>query len=227
MENDIKIQEYASNTINYFRKNYISDGLEINYQLLEGNKIKFKIPKDEYNKITQKLKEDKFDFEVIPSDRKMELEFPQHNGSRLLKSKFFHFDVYFVELAALKNVENIINKTELNIKNWSDFFDMIDPEYRNLFIHIINGIPIATHKNEYNKIIAKKFYWLDPKDGLFEKKEKLINDEWKVTYQLVTTNLHQIFRMFFKFFDEIPLNELADFNKFKEIIMNTKYKTYI
>ena len=35
MENDIKIQEYASNTINYFRKNYISDGLEINYQLLE------------------------------------------------------------------------------------------------------------------------------------------------------------------------------------------------
>ena len=60
-----------------------------------------------------------------------------------------------------------------------------------------------------------------------EKKEKLINDEWKVTYQLVTTNLHQIFRMFFKFFDEIPLNELADFNKFKEIIMNTKYKTYI
>jgi hypothetical protein len=104
---------------------------------------------------------------------------------------------------------------------------MIDPEYRNLFIHIINGIPIATHKNEYNKIIAKKFYWLDPKDGLFEKKEKLVNDEWKVTYQLVTTNLHQIFRMFFKFFDEIPLNELADFNKFKEIIMNTKYKTYI
>ena len=105
MENDIKIQEYASNTINYFRKNYISDGLEINYQLLEGNKIKFKIPKDEYNKITQKLKEDKFDFEVIPSDRKMELEFPQHNGSRLLKSKFFHFDVYFVGIEIKKDKE--------------------------------------------------------------------------------------------------------------------------
>lgn len=223
----VDTKEYAEHTINYFRKNYVSDGLEINYQLINDDTIKFKIPKDEYNAITQKLKEDDFDFEVIPSDRKMELEFPMHNGKKLLKTKNFHFDVFFVETAALKNVENIQSKADLNIKNWSDFFDMIDPEYRNLLIHIINGIPIATHKNEYNKVIAKKIYWLDPKDGLFEKKEKLINEEWKVTYQLVTSNLHQVFRMFFKFFEEVPLNELADFEKFKSIVSNTKYKTYL
>ena len=121
MENDIKIQEYASNTINYFRKNYISDGLEINYQLLEGNKIKFKIPKDEYNKITQKLKEDKFDFEVIPSDRKMELEFPQHNGSRLLKSKFFHFFFYvifiYISLFFLCYITSMSSTSKINVEN--------------------------------------------------------------------------------------------------------------
>jgi hypothetical protein len=216
----------VEHTINYFRKNYISDGLEINYQLVGSEKLKFKIPKNEYGLITQKLKADNIDFEVIPSDRKMELEFQQYDGFQLL-TKTFKMDIYFVEYAALKNVENIHNSTDLNIKNWSDFFDLIDPEYRNLLLHIINGVPIATHKNEYNKVISKKVYWIDPKDGLFEKKEKLVNDEWKVTYQLVTNNLHQIFKMFFKYFDEIPFNELADFEKFKEIVANTKYKTYL
>ncbi len=214
-------------TINYFRKNYITSGVEINYQLIDNKKLKFKIPKEEYNNITQKLKIDNFDFEVVPSDRKMILIFPIHNGTQLSTLEFLTFDIYFVEHAALKNVENIKNKDDLNIKNWSDFFEIIDPEYRNLIIHIVTGLPIATHKNEYNKVIAKKAYWLDPKDGLFEKKEKLVNDEWKVTYQLVTTNIHQVFRMFFKYFDEPSLNELADFNKFKEIVEKTKYKTYL
>jgi hypothetical protein len=59
------------------------------------------------------------------------------------------------------------------------------------------------------KVIAKKIYWLDPKDGLMEKKEKLVNDEWKVTYQHVTSNVHQVFKMFFKYFEETPLNDLA------------------
>lgn len=219
--------ENIEHTINYFRKNYINNGVEINYQLIDDTTLKFKIPKDEYNSITQKLKSDDFDFEVVPSDRKMILTFPSHDGHKLSTINFLKFDIYFVEYAALKNVENIKNKEDLNIKNWSDFFDTIDPEYRNLLTHIINGLPIATHKNEYNKVIAKKAYWIDPKDGLFEKKEKLINDEWKVTYQLVTPNIHQVFRMFFKYFDETPLNELSDFNKFKEIVSNTKYKTYL
>lgn len=219
--------EYVEHTINYFRKNYINVGVEINYQLVSADRLKFKIPKNEYNDLTQKLKHDAVDFEVIPSDRKMELEFPQHNGKKLLKTKFFKMDIYFVEDAALKNVENIKNDTDRNIKNWTDFFESIEPEYRNLMIHIINGIPIATHKNEYNKVISKKVYWIDPKDGLFEKKEKLVNEEWKVTYQLITNNLYQVFRMFFKYFDEVPLNDLANFDKFKEIISNTKYKIYL
>lgn len=223
----IDITKYVEHTINYFRKHYITAGVEINYQLISDDKLKFKIPKEEYNSLTQKLKEDNINFEVIPSDRKMELEFSQHNGKKLLKTKTFKIDIYFVEQAALKNVENILNSKDLNIKNWTDFFDSIDPEYRNLLIQIINGIPIATHKNEYNKVISKKIYWLDPKDGLFEKKEKLINDEWKITYKFVTNNLHQVFRMFFKHFDTTPFNKLADFSLFKEIVNNTKYKTYI
>lgn len=222
-----EVKDYAEHTINYFRKQYVTDGVEINYQLIGEDKLKFKIPKNEYNSLTQKLKNDEIDFEVIPSDRKMELEFPQHNGKKLLKTKHFKMDIYFVELAALKNVENIENAKDLNIKNWSDFFDTIDPEYRNLLIHIVNGIPLATHKNEFNKVISKKVYWIDPKDGLFEKKEKLVNDEWKVTYQLITNNVYQVFRMFFKYFEEPTLEELANFNLFKEIVGNTKYKTYL
>ena len=198
MEIDEKIKKNVEHTINYFRKHYISDGLEINYQLINNEKLKFKIPKDEYNSLTQKLKDDNIDFEVIPSDRKMELEFHQHNGKKLLKTKIFKMDIFFVEQAALKNVENIVNAKDLNIKTWSDFFEIIDPEYRNLLIHIINGVPIAVHKNEYNKVISKKMYWIDPKDGLFEKKEKLINEEWKVTYKPITSNLRHVFKMFFK-----------------------------
>lgn len=224
---DEKVKEYAENTIVYFRKNYIPAETEINYQLLDDNTIKFKIPKDTYNFMTAELKNDNFDFEVIPQDRKMELKFPQHNGQKLLKTKYFDFQIYFVDVAALKTVESITDKAELNIKTWSDFFEQIDPEYRNLFIKIINGIPIATHKNEYNKVISKKAYWLDPKDGLFEKKEKLVNEEWRITYQIVTTNLYQVFRMFFKYFEDTPLHDLADFNKFKEIVSQSKYKTYL
>jgi len=223
----VNIKKYAEHTINYFRKNYITKGLEINYQLIDNNKLKFKIPKEEYDSLTKKLKEDDIKFEVIPSERKMELEFRQHNGRKLLKTKTFNMDVYFVDKAALKNVENILNAKDLNIKNWSDFFEMIEPEYRNLLIQIINGIPLATHKNEYNKVISKKIYWIDPKDGLFEKKEKLVNDEWKITYKLVTNNLHQIFRMFFKHFEKTPFNELADFDFFKNLVNKTKYKTYL
>jgi hypothetical protein len=223
----VDIKEYAENTITYFRKNYIPEGVEINYKLIDDSTIKFKIPKDHYNFMTAELEKDDFDFEINPADRKMELKFPQHNGQRLLKTKHFDFDVYFVDEAALKTVESITDKAELNIKNWSDFFEQIDPEYRNLFINIVNGIPIATHKNEYNKVISKKAYWLDPQNGLFEKKEKLVNEEWRITYQPVTTNLYQVFRMFFKYFEDAPLNELADFNLFKEIVGNTKYKTYL
>lgn len=223
----IDVKEYAENTITYFRTNYIPEGTEINYQLIDDETIKFKIPKDHYNHMTAELEKDDFDFEVIPQDRKMELKFPQHNGKRLLKTKHFNFEVFFVDEAALKTVESIKDKTELNIKNWGDFFEQIEPEYRNLFIQIINGIPIATHKNEYNKVISKKFYWLDPQNGLFEKKEKLVNEEWRITYQPVTTNLYQVFRMFFKYFEDTELNELADFNLFKEIVSQTKYKTYL
>jgi hypothetical protein len=222
-----EVKEYAEHTINYFRKHYVTDGLEINYQLIGDDKLKFKIPKDEYNTLTQKLKVDNIDFEVIPSDRKMELDFPQHNGKKLLKTKFFKIEIYFVEQAALKTVENIKNARDLNIKTWSEFFDSIDPEYRNLLIKIVNGIPIATHKNEYNQVISKKFYWIDTKDGLYEKKEKLVNEEWKVTYQFISNNVYQIFRMFFKFFEEPSLGELANFDKFKEIVSNTKYKSHL
>jgi hypothetical protein len=222
-----EISECVLHTINYFRKNYITQGIEINYQMIDDQTIKFKIPKSEYNNITQKLKNDNIDFQVIPTDRKMELLFPQHSGKKLLKTKFLTFNIYFVEFAALKNVENIKNSKEMDIKNWSDFFDTIDPEYRNLLLHIINGIPIATHKNEYNKVVSKKIYWIDPKDGLFEKKEKFVNDEWVISYHLITNNLYHVFRMFFKYFDEPELKELVDFEKFKNIISNTKYKIHL
>lgn len=223
----IDINKYAEHTINYFRKHYVTDGVEINYQLIGTDTIKFKIPKEEYNSITQKLEADEIDFEVIPTDRKMVLVFQQHNGKKLLKTKVFHLDIFFVEYAALRNVENIKNVNDLNIKNWTDFFELIDPEYRNLITRIVNGIPIATHKNEYNKVISKKIYWIDPINGLYEKKEKLINDEWKVTYQHVTNNLHQVFRMFFKYFEDTTLNELTDFDTFKQIVSKTKYKLYL
>jgi len=224
---DEKIKQNIEHTINYFRKNYVGVEIEINYQMIDSDTIKFKIPKDEYNKITQKLKLDDIAFVVNPQDRKMELVHPQHNGSKLLKTKSFNFEIYFVDPAALKNVENIKNKEELHIKNWSEFFETIDPEYRNIFIKIINGIPIATHKNEYNKIISKKAYWLDPKSGLFEKKEKFQNDEWVITYQPITSNLFQVFRMFFKYFEEDTMNELADYEKFKTIVSNSKYKVFL
>lgn len=223
----VDIKAYAEHTINYFRKHYISNGLEINYRLVDDGKIKFKIPKDEYNALTQKLENDDIDFEVIPSERKMELKFPRHNGQKLLKTKPFNIGIYFVEPAALKTLENIENATELNIKNWSDFFESIDPEYRNLITKIVNSIHIASLRNEHNKVISKKTYWIDPIDGLMERKEKFVKDEWKITYKHVTNNLYQVYRMFFRFFEEIPLNELADFELFKKIIGTTKYKTHL
>ena len=134
---DEELINYVEHTINYFRKNYITDGLEVNYQFLDDQTLKFKIPKDEYNTLTQKLKDDDIDFEVVPSERKMELVFQCHNGKKLLKTKKIDMCIYFVDPAALKNVENITNTDHLNIKNWSDFFESIDPEYRNMFIKII------------------------------------------------------------------------------------------
>lgn len=226
-EIDAKVKEYAENTIGYFREQYIGKGIEINYELLDENTIKFKIPKDLYNDMTADLEKNKFDFEIIPQERKMELKFPRFNGKKLLKTKPFDFIVFFVDKAALKTVESIQDKAELNIKNWSEFFESIDPEYRNLFKQIVDTIGIATHKNEFNKIISKKTYWIDYHNGLFEKKEKFVNDEWVISYQPVTSNLYQVFRMFFKFFEEVPLNELADFNLFKEIVSKTKYKNFI
>lgn len=224
---DEKIKEVAEYTITYFRNNFIPKGTEINYELVDENNIKFKIPKDLYNEMTAKLKDDNFDFSISPQDRKMELTFPHFNGKKLLKTKHFNFTVFFVDPAALKTVESIKNNEEKNIKDWSDFFESIEPEYRNLFKKIIDGIPIAVHKNEYNKIIAKKAYWLDYKDGLFEKKEKFVNDEWIITYGPVTQNLIQVFRMFFKYFENVTLDVLADFSLFKEIVSQTKYKTYL
>lgn len=224
---DDKIREVAENTIAYFRNNFITKGVEINYELLDADNIKFKVPKDLYNEMTAKLKEDNFDFSINPQDRKMELKFPHFNGKKLLKTKDFNFVVYFVDPASLKTAENIQNNEEKNIKDWAGFFETIEPEYRNLFKKIVDGIPIAVHKNEYNKVIAKKAYWLDYNDGLFEKKEKFINDEWVITYGPVTQNLIQVFRMFFKYFENATLNELSDFNLFKEIVSQTKYKTYL
>lgn len=224
---EVDISDYVEHTINYFRKNYITDGIEINYQLINEDKIKFKVPKTEYNFLTQKLKADNIDFEVIPSERKMELIFSCHDGTTLLETEKFKIYIYFVEPAALKTLENIENAKELNIKNWAEFFDSIDPEYRNLLMRIVNNINIASLKNEYNKVISKKTYWIDPKDGLFERKEKFVNDEWRITYSHVTNNLYQVFRMFFRFFEEIPLNELASFERFKNIIKNTKYKSHL
>ncbi len=224
---DDKVKEYAEHTIDYFRANFIPKGTEINYELVDDNTIKFKVPKDLYNTMTAELEKQEYDFEIIPQERKMELKFPRHNGKKLLKTKPFEFNVFFVDSAALKTVENIKDKAELNIKNWSDFFETIDPEYRNLFKQIIDTIGIATHKNEYNKIISKKTYWIDYQNGLFEKKEKFVKDEWVISYQPVTSNLFQVFRMFFKFFDEVPLNELADFKLFKDIVSKTKYKNHL
>ncbi len=195
----MEIKEYAENTISYFREHFIPAKTEINYELTDDKTIKLKIPKDLFNDISASLEKDDHDFEVIPSERKIELKFPRHNGTRLLKTVPFYMNIYFVDVAALKTVENIENKAELNIKTWSDFFEIIDPEYRNLFKQIIDGITIAIHKNEYNKVISKKFYWIDYRDGLFEKKEKFVNGEWRITYQPVTSNLYQVFRMFFKF----------------------------
>ena len=223
----MEIKEYAEFTIELFRKNYIPKGIEINYKLVDDKTIKLKIPKDLFNDISAKLETDSLDFEVIPSERKIEMKYSMSNGKRQLKTRHFMFNVFFVDDAALKTVESIKDKAELNIKNWSDFFESIDPEYRNLFKQIIDGISIAVHKNEYNKVISKKSYHIDYHDGLFEKKEKFFNDEWRITYQPVTSNLYQVFRMFFKFFDEVPMNELADFEKFKEIVSQTKFKTYI
>ena len=48
----VEVKEYAEHTINYFRKNYVTDGVEINYQLIGEDKLKFKIPKTEYNSLT-------------------------------------------------------------------------------------------------------------------------------------------------------------------------------
>jgi len=223
----MEIKKYAEFTIEYFRNEFIPAKTEINYSLVDDKTLKLKIPKELFNDISANLEKQDHDFEVIPSERKIELNFPRHNGKRLLKTVPFRMNIYFVDAAALKTAENIENKAELNIKNWADFFETIDPEYRNLFKQIIDGISIAIHKNEYNKIISKKTYWLDFRDGLFEKKEKFVNDEWIITYQPVTSNLYQVFRMFFKFFDEVSMEELADFNKFKEIVSKTKYKTYI
>ena len=222
-----KLKEYAQNSIDYFRAQFIPKGTEINYQILEDDSVKFKVPKDLYNEMTSTLEKEKFDFEIIPQERKMELNFPRYNGKKLLKTKPFKFYVYFVDSAALKTVESIKDKSELNIKTWAEFFETIDPEYRNSFKQIIDTIGIATHKNEFNKVISKKTYWIDYQNGLFEKKEKFVNGEWRITYQPVTTNLFQVFRMFFKFFDEIPLNELADYDFFKEIVSKTKYKNYL
>ena len=222
-----KLKEYAQNSIDYFRAHFIAKGTEINYQILEDDSVKFKVPKDLYNDMTASLEKEDFDFEIIPQERKMELNFPRYNGKKLLKTKPFKFYVYFVDSAALKTVESIKDKSELNIKTWAEFFETIDPEYRNTFKQIIDTISIATHKNEYNKVISKKTYWIDYQNGLFEKKEKFVNGEWNITYQPVTTNLFQVFRMFFKFFDEIPLNELADYTFFKEIVSKTKYKNYL
>lgn len=223
----MEIKEYAINSINDYRAKFIPKEAEINYEMADDKTIKLKVPKDLFNEISANMEKENQDFEVIPSERKIELKYPRHNGKKLLKTKPFKMNIYFVDNAALKTVENIKNKEELNIKNWSEFFETIDPEYRNLFKKIIDNITIAVHKNEYNKIISKKTYWLDYKDGLFEKKEKFVNDEWRITYQPVTSNLYQVFRMFFKFFDEVPMNDLADFNKFKEIVNNTKYKTFL
>jgi len=223
----MEITDYAVNTIDYFRSMFIPKKTEINYSMVDDKTIKMKIPKDLFNEISSNLEKDEQDFEVIPSERKIELKYPRHNGKRLLKTSPFIIDIYFVDHAALKTVESIQDKVELNIRTWSDFFETIDPEYKNLFKHIIDNIVVAVHKNEYNKIISKKSYHIDYRDGLFEKKEKFVNDEWRITYQPVTSNLYQVFRMFFKFFDEIPLEELADFNKFKEIVEKTKYKNHL
>ena len=228
MEIDKKVKDYMLNSIAYFRKYYLKSTEEISYNILEdGNGIKFKIPKSLFNEVSTNLKTDDFDFEIIPAEKKMELMFPRHNGKKLLKTQPFKFIIYFVEPVAIKDVTEIKDKESLNIKTWADFFEIIDPEYKNLMKKIIDNISIAVHKNEYNKVISKKTYFLDFTDGLFERKEKFVNDEWKITYQPVTSNIHQVFRMFFKFFDQIDLNELADFELFKRIVSQTKYKYYL
>jgi len=223
----METKDYAQHTITYFRNNYIPEKTEINYELVDDKTIKLKLPKDIFNEVSAELEKDNIDFEVIPSERKIEMKFSRHNGKKLLKTVPFLFTIFFVDKAALKTLENIENKAELNIKNWAEFFETIDPEYRNMFKKIIDGISIAVHKNEYNKVISKKAYHIDYNDGLFEKKEKFVNGEWRISYQPVTSNLYQVFRMFFKFFDEVQLTELADFNKFKDIVSKTKYKTYL
>jgi len=225
MEKKKQANNYVMETIGQFRKNIIKSKDEIVYEFKEDEyQIIMKIDKKHYNQITTELKKADIDFEVIPAEKKLEIKYPRYNGKKFLKTKPFKIVVYFVDIE--KMLEKKKNK-DSKVSSWSEFFEVIEPEYKNLFKKIVDNITIAVFKDEYNNIISKKTYYLDFNDGLFERKEKLINGEWVIMYQPVTSNLTQVFRMFFKFFEQVPIDELTSFEKFKEIVSKTKYKNYI
>jgi hypothetical protein len=220
------IKYYFEKTINYIRKKYDLIDIDV-VTKLENNTIKMKVPKSKFNELVKKFENDNVEFEVIPSEKKITMMQPRYNGKNLLKTQPFDVEIFFVEDKSLKKMEELKEKKDIDIKTWDDFFEVIEPEYKNLLKRIIDNITIAIFKNEYNKVISKKNYYLDFKNGMFERKEKLVNDEWKITYQPVTKDIYQVFRMFFKVFDKIPLNELADYDNFKKIVSNTKFKRYL
>jgi len=221
-----KDKEYLINSFEYFKQQFLTDVEHYDYKSNDKG-MRFKLPKSLFDRLSNKLKEDSYKFEVIPAEKKMIVHFPRHNGKKLLKTKPFEFLIYFVEDNALKPEEKIQKTTDKNIKDWVSFFEMVEPEYKNTMKKIIDKIVIAEHKNEYNKVISKKTYFLDFNEGLFERKEKLVNDEWVVSYQPVTKDLYNVFRIIFKFFEKIPLNELASIEKFKEILSKTKYRKHV
>lgn len=224
---DEKLASVGTETIGYFRSKFIPRETEILYEVIDEETIKMKVPKDLYNSMTASLKSENQDFSINPQERKMELRYPYYKNKKLLKTKHFNFNIFFVDPAALKPRESLEDIKNLNIKDWADFFETIDPEYRNIFKKIVDGVSIAVHKNEYNKVISKKTYFLNLKDGLYEKKEKLIGEEWVISYQPVTQNVNQLFRMFFKYFEQATINELADFDKFKEIVSASKFRNFV
>ena len=217
------INDYLLNTIKYIKVNILNDkDDDFEYKFNENEKyVNIKLNKKYFNKFVEFLKEKNIEFNVFPTERKVSIKFPFHNGKRLLKTKFFNMDVYFMDdKYFIKDKNNVV-------KSWIDFFEAIDPEYLNLMERIVDNIELSVFRNEKGMVISKKTFYLDPKNGLYEKKEKLINGEWKITYQPVTSDVFKLFRLIFKFYDKVEIEKLLDFEFFKEIVSKTKYYKYL
>lgn len=231
-----KTKDYTSITFNQFVK-FLKTNItefdlsDLNYKSKDEKTIKIILDSSLYNEIADLFKKENMDFSIIPSEAKIELKYNRYNGERFLKTKPYIYEIYF------KSKKKELNKQEqrkqenknTNIKDWDSFFNYIDPEYKNLLKTIIDKISISIQKNEYNQVISKKTYFLDFNNGLFERKEKLVNpetSEWRITHSPVTKDINYIFKVFFKQ-SEVDLNELKDYDKFLDILSNTKYQKYV